>query len=226
MLLVEFHHVRQIHPAPGRDEFLSVHCRLHRVEVIFFYFQIGEHRSVYLLVLRVLPPGAKIRLHIDSLQAVQRRQVELPHGVVVFRRISGGDNYPAVGNGVASEYLVLQKLQHGRRQCLRYAVDFIQEEDALRLSRFFHHVVQADNDFTHGVFRGSILPAAVFLVRNERQTQSTLPGVMAHGIGHHRDVHFLRYLIHDIRLSDSRRTHEKNRPLPLHRNPVFPELVL
>ncbi len=51
------------------------------------------------------------------------------------RLYSGG--LPAVttiqpsGTRMAAEDLVLQKLQHGRRQRLRYAVDLVEEQDAL-----------------------------------------------------------------------------------------------
>ena len=126
---------------------------------------------------------------------------------------------------MAAEDLELQELQHGRRKGFGNAVDLVQEEDALPEAGLLHGVIYAGNDLGHGVFADGILPAAVYLRLNERQTEGALAGMVGHGIAHQTHAQLLGDLLHDGGLSDARRTHEENGPLLFQRDHIGAELV-
>ena len=79
----------------------------------------------------VLPPDRVIGLHIDHLHTVQCHNIKVADRFVVLRRISGGNNDPALRHLLVSEGLALKKLQHRRGKCLGYAVDLIDEQYSL-----------------------------------------------------------------------------------------------
>ena len=226
VLLAQADHVAQVRPAPGGDKGLALRAALDLVEVHLLDVQIGEDRRVRAAGVGVLLPDLVIRLHVDALEAVPGDDVELPHGVVVLRRVAGGHDDPALRHPVAAEDLVLQKLQHGGSQGLADAVDLVEKENALLDTGGLHHVVDAGDDLAHGVLADRVLPPAVGLVLNEGEAQRALPGVVGHGIAHEPHAQFLRDLLHDGGLTDARRSHQEDRPLLLHGDAVSPELVL
>ena len=69
-------------------------------------------------------PGGIIqeRLHlrpdVQDPKPVQGHNIKIPNGFVVFRGIPRRHDDPALRQGVGAEGLVLQKLEHGRRQGL------------------------------------------------------------------------------------------------------------
>ena len=77
----------------------------------------------------ILLPHLVVRLHINFFNAIQGYYIKFPDRFIVFRRISGSSNHPAVRNFVASKGFALQELQHSRGQRLRNTVDLIQKQD-------------------------------------------------------------------------------------------------
>ena len=70
---------------------------------------------------------------------------------------------------MAAEDLVLQKLQHGRRERLRYAVDLVEEQNALAAPRGIHRLIDRGDDLAHGVFGHLVFHAVIGFRRDERQ---------------------------------------------------------
>ena len=202
--------------ARGWDEALAVHGGLDAIEVPLLDLQIGEHRRVDSLLVGVLLPGVKVGFHVNALEPVPGDHVELPHGVVVLRRVARRHHDPALRHPVAAENLILQKLQHHRGQGLGHAVDLVQEEDALLDPGVLHQVVHGGDDLAHGVLGHVALHAAIGFMDDEGQAQGALPGVVGHGIGHQPHPQLRGDLLHNGRLADARRAHEKHRPLFLH----------
>ena len=170
-------------------------------------------------------PGSKIRFHLDLFHTVQSYYIKFPHGFIVFRRISRCHDDPAFRNLMISEGFTLQKLQHGRSQCLRNAVDLVQKQNTLFPSCLLHLFVNRSHDLTHGIFRHRHFFAGKFFFLNIWQTDSTLAGMMGDGIGHQTDTAFLRYLLHDLGLSDTRRSDQQDRALPYRGDLIFPVLI-
>ena len=83
------------------------------------------------LLVGILLPHIIVRTHIDALQAIPGNDVELPDGVVIFRRITCGHHDPAVRDTMPTKDFVLQELQHSRSKGLGHTVDLIQEQNAL-----------------------------------------------------------------------------------------------
>ena len=115
---------------------------------------------------------------------------------------------------MVAEGFVLQKLQHSRGQGLGDAVDLIQKEDALPLSRPVHGLVHGADDLAHGVFRHGKMPPAVVPLCDFRQAHGALAGVVRHGVGHQGNLLLLGHLLHNGGLSHAGRPHEQQRPLP------------
>ena len=174
----------------------------------------------------VFLPDREILLDIDPFHAVQRHDVKIAHGLIVLGRVAGCDDDKALGHLVVSEHLVLQKLQHGRRQRLRDAVDLIQKEDALRDAGRLDPVIDRRDDLAHGVFRDGVLLPAVLLAGDEGKADGALSGVVGDRVGDQADPQFLGDLLHDGGLADAGRSHEENGPLPLRRNFIGAGLVL
>ena len=177
-------------------------------------------------LLRVLFPDLKIRLHIDLFDAVQGRDIKFPHGFIVFRRVSCCHDDPAIRDLMISESLILQKLQHGRGQCLGHAVDLIDEEKSLGESCVLDLIVDRRDDLTHGIFRHMDILPTVSLLRDKRETDGTLSRMVCDRVGDETDPALPRHLLHDLGLSDSWRTDEQHRALPHGRDLVFPVFVL
>ena len=125
-----------------------------------------------------------------------------------------------------SESLILQKLQHGRSQRLGNAVDLIDEEKSLGESCVFDLIVDRRDDLTHGIFRHMDILPTVSLLRDKRETDSTLSRMVCDRVGDETDPALPRHLLHDLGLSDSWRTDEQHRALPHGRDLVFPVCVL
>ena len=173
----------------------------------------------------VFLPGLVVFLDLDLPHTVQRHDVKIPHGAVVLRRVAGSDNDEAVRYLVRSEGLVLQELQHGRREGFRDAVDLVQEENALLHVGALDLIIDRGDDFAHRIFRHRDSPSAVFLLRELRQTDRALSGVVRDGIAHQVDAALSGRLFHDRRLADAGRADQEKRALPLHRNHIFACLI-
>ena len=174
----------------------------------------------------VVQPDGKIRLHIDLPHPVQCHHIEFPDGFVVFRRIACRRHHPSLRQSMGAEGLVLQKLQHGGRQCLGDTVDLVQKQDSLPVPRSFHGIVHRGNDLTHGIFRHSHRRTAVGFFHDFRQAHGALPGVVGHSIGHQLHAALGRRLFHNGSLSDTRRAHQQQRTLLHRREAVRPLLIL
>ena len=177
------------------------------------------------LIDRIFPPCVIICFHFQHFQTVHGYDIKLTDGTVKLRRVSCGCNHPALRNLVFSKGFVLQKLQHGRSQCLRHTVDLIQKQNSLCFSRHFHGFVYRCHDLTHGVFRYVKLCSAIVFVTDKRQAKRTLSCVMRHGIGHQCDIHLLCDLLHNSSFSDTRRAKQKYRSLTFNRNAVISVLI-
>ena len=90
---------------------------------------------------RIIFPGFKVRFHLNFLDTIHRHDVEFTDRAVVFRWVSGCNDEPALRNLMISEGFALEKLQHGRSQRLRHAVDFIDEQNTFFQSGRFHLVI-------------------------------------------------------------------------------------
>ena len=126
-----FYHLGQILPASGRNENLAVNRGPHIIEILAFEFKIRHDRTMDSALVCVFFPNIIIRLHINALNTVKCYYIEITDGFVIFRRVAGCHDNPALGNTVISETLALQKLKHCRRKCLRYAVDLIDKKNTL-----------------------------------------------------------------------------------------------
>ena len=172
-----------------------------------------------------LAPHVVVGLNLDALQAIPRGDVEVVSRAVVLGRVAGRHDDPAVGHGMAAEDLVLQKLQHGRRERLRYAVDLVEEQNALAAPRGLHRLIDRGDDLAHGVFGHLVFHAVIGFRRDERQAQRALAGMVGHGVGHESHFQFLGDLLHDGRLADARRAQQEHRTLALGRQKIVAELV-
>ena len=172
-----------------------------------------------------LAPHVVVGLNLDALQAIPRGDVEVVGRAVVLGRVAGRYDDPAVGHGMAAEDLVLQKLQHGRRERLRYAVDLVEEQNALAAPRGLHRLIDRGDDLAHGVFGYLVFHAVIGFRRDERQAQRALAGMVGHGVGHESHFQFLGDLLHDGRLADARRAQQEHRTLALGRQKIVAELV-
>ena len=85
--------------------------------------QMATLERLYPLFVGVFLPHIVVRLHINTLQAVPRDDVELSDGVVVLGRVARSHHNPAIRHTMSTKNLVLQKLQHCRGQGFRHAVD-------------------------------------------------------------------------------------------------------
>ena len=83
--------------------------------MIFFHAKISKDRSVDLLFPGILHPHIKICLDIHPTHTVQGYDIKFPDRLIIFRRVSRCSDQPSLRYAVASERLILKKLQHGRR---------------------------------------------------------------------------------------------------------------
>ena len=187
--------------------------------------QIGHNRAMYASFIRVFLPGGKVLLNLDLPDPVQRHNVKLPHRFVVLRRISGRYNHKALRQMMCAKGFVLQKLQHGRCQCLRDAVDFIQKQDSLLYAAFLNLIIYRGNDFTHGILSDRGLLSSILLFGKKRKADRALPRMVRNGVGNQIDPALSCSLLHDGCLADSGRPDQKERTLLLHGNQIFPHLI-
>ena len=218
--------LRQIFPASGRHITPAVYGSFYSVKIILFQLQEIQDCPVKPLLSGIFLPCLIIRLHLQYLEPVHGNHVKLPHRFVILRRVSRRHNHPPFGHTVTAKYLVLQKLKHGRGKGFRHTVDLIQKQNSLPDTALFHHLVNGSNDLAHGIFGHIIGHALIFPVGNKGKPQGRLSGMMGHGIRNQRNPQLLSHLLHNRRLTDSRRPQQKNRPLADHRNPVLSELIL
>ena len=226
LLLVQLHHGGEVVPAARRDERLAVHGGLHAVEVVALDIEVREHGGVHARLHGEVAPGGEIGLHVDALEAVPGGDVEIVRRAVVLGRVAGRNHDPPVGHAVASEDLVLQKLQHRGRQRFRHAVDLVEEQDALALAGGLHRVVHGGDDLAHRVFGHVVFHAVVRLLRDERQAERALARVVRNRIRHEPHVEVLGDLLHDGRLPDAGRAQQEHGALPFGGQTVVAELVL
>ena len=162
---------------------------------------------------RVFPPYAVIRLHLNFLYTVQGNHVEFPNGFVVLRRVSCCHDNPALGNWVIAEGLALKKLKHGRGQSLGYTVDFVDEQNSLAQTCFFHFLINRSYDFAHSILGNRFLLAAKLHFRDKGQSDGALARVVGDGISYQTHAALSGYLLHDLSLADTWRAQQQNRAL-------------
>ena len=63
-------------------------------------------------------------------EPVQSNDIEFARALVVFHRIAGRNDDPAIRYTVAAKLLALEELEHDGGESLRYAVDLVQEQDS------------------------------------------------------------------------------------------------
>ena len=163
-------------------------------------------------------PDGEFGLNVDAAHPVQRNQVELPHALVVFRRVAGGHDNPAFRHGLVAKGLALQELQHGGRQRFADAVDLVDEQNAVFLAGAFHGGIDTGNDLAHGVLGHTAGFAAVVPLPDKRQAHGTLPGMVGDGVGHQSNVALLGNLLHDLGFAHTRRSHQQDGTLAHRRN--------
>ena len=225
-LLADLQKSGEVFPSTRCREHFSVHGGLHLVKILRLCGEERQDRRMDIRLFRVFLPDLKICLHINLFDAVQGRNIEFPHGFIVFRRVSCRHDDPAIRDLMISESLILQKLQHGRSQRLGNAVDLIDEEKSLGESCVLDLIVDRRNDLAHGIFRHMDILPAVSLLRDKRETDGTLSRMVRDRVGDETDSALPRHLLHDLGLSDSWRTDEQHRALPHGRDLVFPVCVL
>ena len=226
LFFVELDHRGKVFPTSRRHKLNAVDSIFDAVEVIFLDLQIGRNGGMDTFFISVLFPHAVIRFHHDFLHTVQSYDIEFSHGFIVFRRISGGGDNPSFGDLVFAESLILEELEHRRRQRLGHTVDLIQEENTFRKTGLLHKLIHRGDNFTHRIFRDHIFPAFVSPRFDLRQTDSALTGVMSHRIRDETDTQFLRNLFHDRCLSDARIPDQQDRSLPDPADAILTEFIL
>ena len=224
--LIDLDQPREVFPASGSGKTLPVHCIFNAAEILPARIQIRDHRLMDSLTVGIFFPHGEIRLYIDLLQTVQRNNIKLTHRFIVLRRIARRYDDPAVRQFMSAERLSLKKLEHSRRQRLRDAVDLVEEQNPLTVSGLFHLVIDRRYDLTHRIFGHRICPASVLLFPDKRQSHRALSRVVGDRVRYQSDPHLFRYLLHNLRLSDPRRSHKKDRSLPDRGNLILPEGVL
>ena len=173
----------------------------------------------------IFSPCIKIRLYQKLLHTVHSDHIKFPDRFVILRWISSRYDQPPRRNLMTSECFTLKKLQHGRRQRLGHTVNLINKQDSLPKPGFLNFIINGGYDLTHGVFRNSHLFSIKFFLRNKRQANGTLPGMMSNGIRYQPHLALSGYLLHNLSLTDSRCSNKKNRALSHNRNLIFPVFI-
>ena len=127
---------------------------------------------------------------------------------------------------MGSEGLTLQKLEHGRCQCLRHAVDLIDKQDSLPQPRRLNLVINGRHNLAHGIFRHRHPAGVVDLFLDKGKSDGALSGVVGDGIRHQPDLAFLGDLLHDLGLANTWRADEQHWSLPDGRDLISPVPVL
>ena len=184
VFLVQAHHVREVHPGARGDELAASPLGLHVIETVGAHIKEANDCRMSPARHSVLAPCCKVGLHLDALHAVHRHDVELTSAFVVFERIAGADDHPTVGDAVVAKHLALQESKHHGHKRLAYAVDLVEEQDALPTPRLLDTIVDTCDDLAHRVFRDVDVALAVAAFRDERQAHGRLARVMRHGVVH------------------------------------------
>ena len=163
LLFMDLDRAGQVLPAAGGHKVPALHLRADRIEVLAPDPQIGHDRAMQTGAGGIFLKGLEILLDVDPAQPVQGHDVEIPHGFIVLGRIARGHDDKAVRDPVGAEGLVLEKLQHGRRQRLGDAVDLIQKKDALLHARGLDLVIHGRDDLAHRILGDGVLPSPVDL---------------------------------------------------------------
>ena len=188
--------------------------------------QIGLNCAVKPLLAAILQEHLHIGGDFDGSDSIQGHNIKLPHGFVIFRRVARRHNDPPLWKGVGAEGFVLQKLQHSRRQGVRHAVDFVQEQNPLPAVGPLHGVIHRCDDLTHGIpgHRNRFRPVGLLVELG--QADGALAGVVGHGVGNQTDVQLLGNLFHDGGFSDAGRAHQQDWPLADGGKQIIPPFIL
>ena len=195
-------------------------------EVLALDSQIGNDGRMYILLIGILLPHPKVRLHINALDTVQGHHVKLPDGFVILRRIAGSRDDPALRYLVASKCLALEELKHGRRQCLGNAVDLIDEQYAFLKSAVLNFIINGRHDLAHGILCHRVFPASKHFPVYKGKSHRALSCVVGDGICHQPNPALPGYLFHDLGLTHAGRPNQKNRPLTDGGNHILPIIIL
>ena len=171
-------------------------------------------------------PDVKIRLNIHSFYAVKRDDIKLPGRAVVFDRVAGSSNDPSFRDRMRTEGFVLEKLQHGRNQRFRHAVDFINKKNTLFAGGFFNLFIYGCNDLAHCVFRYGVFFSLKVLFYNYGKSDCTLACVVCDRIGNKTDSAFFCNLFHNGGLSDAGRPDKQQRTLAHSRHEIASMCIL
>ena len=168
---------------------------------------------MYLMLPSIFHPNITVCFYINLTYTIQCHNVKFPDRFIIFRWISRSHNHPSVRHLMTSKGLILQKLQHGRCQCLRCTVDLINKENAFFLSGLFHTCINRIDNLTHGIFCYAHFFSVIYFFPNSRKTNRTLSGMVRNGIRNQSYLIFFCHLFHNCSFSNSRRSHQKNRTL-------------
>ena len=221
-LLQAGQHNGQVLPAPGGHQGGTVLLPLADVEVFLVVVQVGQHHRMDVPSLGIGPPGGVVRDDVDQPHPAGGDRVQGGGRPVVLRGVARQHQHPPVRDGVGTEGLVLQQLEHDGPQRLGGAVELIQEEDALLQAGLLHGAVDLGDDFAHGVLghgHGAPLHGPL---DQPRQADDGLSGVVGDGVGQKGQPLVLSHLADDLRLAHPRRTHQAHGPGPAAFHAVAP----
>ena len=105
LLFVDPDQFGQIFPATRRHKALAVHRRLNLTEILAAGRSDKKGWLDAPCSLCILFPDVQIRLHIDAADPVHGHDIELPHRLVVLRRVSCCHNDPSLRNLMVSKDL-------------------------------------------------------------------------------------------------------------------------
>ena len=215
----------QIFPSSCCCKDFTVIGLFQHVKLILVGVQIGEYGTMDSGLQRIGTPGWIVCLYLNIFQPVQSGDIEFTDRFIIFRRVSGCCQNPAIRKTVAAEGFILQKLQHGRCQSFRDAVDLIQEQKAFPASGLFDPVKDGCDDLTHGVFSDSIFTAVEGFVFNKGKSHCALAGVVGHGIGYKAYLAGRSSLFHNGGFADAGWANQQKRPLTQGRDGITTPVV-
>ena len=181
---------------------------------------------MHIFLISIFLPHGKIRYNIHSPDTVKCYHIELPHGFIILRRISCGNNQPAFRYPMCPECFCLKKLKHGRRKGFRYTVNLINKQNPFFKPCNFHLIINGSYNLAHRIFRNGIFLLPIISLFNPRKTHGALPGVMGDRIGYQPDFTLFGHLLHNLRLPDTRRPDKQDGTLPDYRNLIVPISIL
>ena len=179
-----------------------------------------------ILRIGIFLPYLQIRLYGNFFDSIQCYHVKFPDRFIVLRRVSRCHDDPSLRYLMGSEGFALKKLQHGRSQCLRYAVDLVDKKDPFLKPCIADPVIHRSHNFAHCVLRHRIFLSSVNLMFNKRKTHGALPCMVGNGIGNQTQTAFSGNLLHNLGFSHSRRADQKHRPLADGGDHIFSAVIL